>query len=46
MKQIADFISRATENRRNDEALGEIAVEVKTLCKRFPLYANRLEEVS
>ena len=44
MKQAADFIDRAIQNRRNDEALAEIAKEVATLCERFPLYRERLQE--
>ena len=44
MKQVADFIDRAIQNRRNDEALAEIAKEVATLCERFPLYRERLQE--
>ena len=44
MKQVADFIDRAIKNRRDDDALAGIAGEVKTLCEKFPLYAERLEE--
>ncbi len=44
MKQIADFIHRGIQNRRNDEALAEIAKEVAVLCEKFPLYQERLQE--
>jgi glycine hydroxymethyltransferase len=44
MKQIADFIHRGIQNRRNDDALTAIAEEVAALCRRFPLYQHRLEE--
>ncbi|MFQ6009091.1 MAG: serine hydroxymethyltransferase [Candidatus Zixiibacteriota bacterium] len=44
MKQIADFIHRGIQNRRNDEVLAEIAREVAALCKKFPLYQERLQE--
>jgi glycine hydroxymethyltransferase len=44
MKQIADFIHRGIQNRRDDEALAEIAKEVAALCKKFPLYQERLQE--
>ena len=41
MKQIADFIDRGIKNRRDDDALAEIAVEVAALCAKFPLYPER-----
>ncbi len=44
MEQIAEFIHRAIENRRNDEVLAEIAKEVAALCEKFPLYPERLQE--
>ncbi|MFQ5452742.1 MAG: serine hydroxymethyltransferase [Candidatus Zixiibacteriota bacterium] len=43
MPVIADFIHRAIQNRRNDEVLAEIAIEVTALCKKFPLYKEMLE---
>lgn len=43
MKTIAGFIDRAIKNIKDDEQLAVIAGEVKTLCKRFPLYADRKE---
>ncbi len=42
MRMIADFIDRAIANRRKDEVLEGIAREVADLCKKFPLYAERL----
>ena len=44
MKLIADFIHRGIQNRRNDEALAEIAGEVAALCEKFPLYQSHLKE--
>jgi glycine hydroxymethyltransferase len=44
MKQIAEFIHRGIQNRRNDDALAEIAKEVAALCEKFPLYQERLQE--
>jgi glycine hydroxymethyltransferase len=44
MRTIAEFIHRGIQNRRNDEALAEIAKEVAALCEKFPLYQERLQE--
>jgi glycine hydroxymethyltransferase len=41
MKIIADFIDRAIQNREDDDVLTGIAEEVKELCAKFPLYAER-----
>jgi len=41
MKKIAGFIDRAIKNLKDDEALADIAGEVKTLCDKFPLYTTR-----
>ncbi len=38
MVTIAGFIHRAIENRRNDDALADIAKEVSEFCREFPLY--------
>ena len=43
MKQIADFIDRGIQNRRDEEALAKIAGEVAELCAKFPLYPERQE---
>ncbi|MBN1213176.1 MAG: serine hydroxymethyltransferase [candidate division Zixibacteria bacterium] len=43
MPVIADFIDRAIQNRRDDEALGKISGEVAEFCKKFPLYRERME---
>ncbi len=40
---IADFIDRAIQNRKDDEALAKISAEVSTLCEKFPLYPERQE---
>jgi glycine hydroxymethyltransferase len=45
MVTIAAFIDRAIKNRRDDEALAAIAVEVSVFCEKFPLYSERLQEV-
>lgn len=42
MKQVADWIQRALVDTENLETLEAIRLEVKELCKRFPLYAHRL----
>ncbi|HUV30153.1 MAG TPA: serine hydroxymethyltransferase [Acidobacteriota bacterium] len=44
MPIIADMIDRAIQNRRDDEVLASIAAEVAALCKKFPIYQERLEE--
>jgi len=44
MRTIAEFIHRGIQNRRNDDALAEIAEEVAALCEKFPLYQERLQE--
>ena len=41
MKQIADFIDRGIQNRRDDDALAGIAKEVAAFCEKFPLYRER-----
>ena len=46
MRTIADFIDRAIQHRRDDEALDAIRLEVADFCRRFPLYQRRLEEVA
>jgi len=38
MKIIVDFIDRALESREDEEKLMEIKSEVKTFCKKFPIY--------
>lgn len=45
MEKIADFIDRAIANRRKEEELEKIAVEVSQLCENFPLYKERMESV-
>ena len=44
MPQIADFIDRGIQNRKNDEILAGIADEVKAFCAKFPLYTEQLQE--
>ncbi|PKM92810.1 MAG: serine hydroxymethyltransferase [Elusimicrobia bacterium HGW-Elusimicrobia-4] len=43
MRQIADFISEAIKHRNTVSTLKEIKTKVKSLCKKFPLYKNRLK---
>ncbi len=43
MELIADFIDKAIQNRKDDDALAKISVEVSTLCEKFPLYKERQE---
>ncbi len=40
MKNIAEFINRAIENRNNENSLEKIRVEVKEFCENFPFYKN------
>jgi glycine hydroxymethyltransferase len=42
MKQVADWIQRALADTEDLDTLDQIRKEVKELCLRFPLYANRL----
>ncbi|MBI3013763.1 MAG: serine hydroxymethyltransferase [Candidatus Tectomicrobia bacterium] len=42
MEMIGEFIANALERRQDAEALAEIREQVHTLCKDFPLYAERL----
>jgi glycine hydroxymethyltransferase len=42
MKQVADWIQRALSNTEDLAALNIIRAEVKEMCLRFPLYADRL----
>ncbi|MGD0586427.1 MAG: serine hydroxymethyltransferase [Oryzomonas sp.] len=43
MEQVAAFIADAVANIGNDERLAAIKVQVNTMMKRFPLYADRLK---
>jgi len=40
MKQIAEWINRAINNRSDVQEIRRIRTEVKDLCKRFPLYPD------
>ncbi len=42
MKLIAEFISKALENRGDEKALASIKDDVKSLSQKFPLYKHRL----
>jgi glycine hydroxymethyltransferase len=42
MEQIGDFIFRALNNVTDEPALQSIAREVGALCKKFPVYPQRL----
>lgn len=41
MKLIAGFIDETLRAGENEKILGSIRKEVKTLCKKFPVYGNR-----
>ena len=43
MQLIADFISEAVKHKDSDTALKKIKEKVKSLCKKFPIYKNRLK---
>jgi glycine hydroxymethyltransferase len=45
MKTIARLILRVLEAPEDEKVLGRVAVEVKDLCKQFPLYAKRLSRM-
>lgn len=44
MKIIARSISDTLKNMQNDRRLAEVREEIGFLCKRFPLYSERLAE--
>lgn len=46
MKQIAEFMHRGIEARRDEDELAKIADEVASFCDRFPLYPERPHEVN
>ena len=46
MKQVAAWIARALEQRKDAAALAKIHSEVLELCEQFPLYAERRKEHS
>ena len=43
MEQIGKLMSKALHNVENETVLGEVKRDVRKLCDRFPLYAQRLE---
>jgi glycine hydroxymethyltransferase len=43
MTAIAEFISRALNHVGDDAALKSIADDVRELCKKFPIYPERLK---
>jgi len=42
MKQIAEMISKILYNIKSDKIKEEIKVDIKELCRKFPVYSNRL----
>jgi glycine hydroxymethyltransferase len=42
MKQIAEMISKILYNIKSEKIKEEIKVEIKELCRKFPVYSNRL----
>lgn len=42
MEAIAGFIKEALENTENESVLSRIQDDVKELCKKFPMYSERL----
>jgi glycine/serine hydroxymethyltransferase len=40
MDEVGDLIGEALEQAGNDSALADVKRRVKTLCERFPLYAD------
>jgi glycine hydroxymethyltransferase len=43
MAQIAGWIDAAIANRANPKAIAKIRAEIKTLCRKFPMYQERLK---
>lgn len=46
MEQIAEFMHRGIQARKDESALAAIANEVASFCERFPLYPERPHEVT
>jgi glycine hydroxymethyltransferase len=44
MEAIAEFISRALNNVSDDTVLHSVGDDVRELCKKFPIYPNRLRQ--
>ena len=44
MKRIAGFFSAVLRDIHNEKRLDEVREEVRSLCKRFPLYPERIRE--
>jgi glycine hydroxymethyltransferase len=44
MTQIGGIITEVLRNMHNERRLAELREEVRSLCERFPLYAERLRE--
>ncbi|MDO8785171.1 MAG: serine hydroxymethyltransferase, partial [Syntrophales bacterium] len=44
MKIIAHLISEVLKHMKDEKRLQEIGEEVKTICRKFPLYSERLRE--
>ena len=44
MKQIAGFFTTVLKDIGNEATLSSVREEVTALCKRFPLYAERIRE--
>jgi glycine hydroxymethyltransferase len=42
MDQIADFIARVLAAPDDDRVIGGVKAEVEELCRKFPLYPERL----
>ena len=43
METIAGFIARALNNVGNESVLKSVGDEVRELCKKFPIYPNRIQ---
>jgi glycine hydroxymethyltransferase len=44
MKQIGGLITDVLKNIHNEKRLAEVREEVTSLCRRFPLYAERIHD--
>ncbi|OQA13972.1 MAG: Serine hydroxymethyltransferase [bacterium ADurb.Bin363] len=44
MKKIAEMISRVLYNIKSEKLKTEIKAEIKDMCRRFPIYSNRVAD--
>jgi glycine hydroxymethyltransferase len=42
MEEVGDYISELLNQPEDDKLIGDIKMKIRSLCKRFPLYSERL----